>query len=325
MPSRARSQTFDRVREGAHVVEMQRRRLLWAFTDILAENGLESATVGRICKRAGVSRRTFYDLFPDREACFLATIDETVERLSQSILDAYSHEDHWYERIRNAFAVLLESLDDDRVLARVLSLETLRAGPAVSMRRQELIDVLTRAVDEGRSESRKGAEPPALAAQSTVGGAISVIHARILEEDTRSLMELLNPLMSMIVHPYLGPIAARRELDRHVPSPKPVRDGRISTRVRDPFRDLPIRITFRTARVLTTIGSQPGASNRQIADASGVGDQGQMSKLLSRLEGFGLIANHGQGQAKGEPNAWQLTQRGTDVLQALNTTRRGVS
>ena len=344
MPSRLNLSPLDRAgREGGYVSEMQRRRLLLAFTEILAENGLQDTGIGRVCKRAGVSRRTFYDLFRDREACFLAVVDNAIERVGQSVIpifqdegrtpksrlagtdrkartkEAHGRRASWRERVRDALAAVLEFFDEQPALARVLLVETLKAGPAVSERRRRVLDLLTRAIDEGRAESKAGSEPPPLIGQSTVGGAISVIHARILEGDMRSLVELLNPLMSMIVHPYLGPVAARRELDRRVPSFKPVRDGRGSTRARDPFRDLPIRVTFRTARVLTAIGSQPGASNRQVADASGVGDQGQMSKLLSRLDGFGLVANHGQGQARGEPNAWRLTERGADVLQALNT------
>jgi hypothetical protein len=166
-----------------------------------------------------------------------------------------------------------------------------------------VLDALTIAVDEGRSESKAGTRPPPLTGQSTVGGVVSVIHARVLESNPCPLAGLLNPLMSMIVHPYLGPVAAHRELDRDVPPPNPARNGHAPKHARDPFKDLPIRITFRTARVLATIGAQPGASNRQIGDAAGVADQGQMSKLLSRLEGFELIENHGQGHAKGEPNA----------------------
>jgi DNA-binding MarR family transcriptional regulator len=166
--------------------------------------------------------------------------------------------------------------------------------------------------------AKNGIGPPPLTGQSTVGGTVSVIHACVLEEDPRPLIELLNPLMSMIVHPYLGTAAARRELDHHVPPPNPARNGHAHKHARDPFKDLPIRITFRTARVLATIGAQPGASNRQIGDMAGVADQGQMSKLLNRLEGFQLIENHGQGHAKGEPNAWQLTPRGHGILQAIS-------
>jgi AcrR family transcriptional regulator len=304
-------------REGAHVAEMQRRRLLLAFTEVLSEDGLEDARVGRVCARAGVSRRTFYDLFDDREACFLAVLDSAVERISQRVLPVFTREGRWRERIRAALAALLELFDEDPALARVCLIETLKAGPGVSQRRGEVLDALIGAVDEGRGESKGGVEPSPLTAQSAVGGAISVLYARVLEDDARPLLELLNPLMSMIVHPYLGSAAARRELDHRVPAQKPARNAHAAKLTSDPFRDLPIRLTFRTARVLTAIGAQPGASNRQIADAAGVTDQGQISRLLNRLEGFELIENHGQGHTKGEPNAWTLTQRGHGILQAI--------
>ncbi len=223
----------------------------------------------------------------------------------------------WRERVRGALSVLLKFFDEEPLLARVLLVEMLKAGPAVSERRRRALDVLTNVVEQGRSESKKGAEPPSLTGQSTVGGAVSVIHARVLEGEPRPLVELLNPLMSMIVHPYLGPLAAQQELDHPLRSPKPTREGHAPKQATDPFKDLPIRITFRTARVLATIGSHPGASNRQVADGAGVADQGQISKLLTRLEGFELIKNHGHGHTKGAPNAWQLTQRGHHVLHAL--------
>jgi AcrR family transcriptional regulator len=297
---------------------MQRRRLLLAFSEVLAEEGLEDAGVGRVCARAGVSRRTFYDLFDDREACFLALLDATAERISQGVLPVRAHEGRWRERIREALAALLEFFDDEPALARVCLVETLKAGPAVIDRRRRVLDAFTVAVEEGRRESKSSTGSSPLMAQSVVGGAVSVIHARLLEDGPRPLAELLNPLMSMIVHPYLGPAAARRELDRPLPPSKRPSDGHAPKHARDPFKDLPIRITFRTARVLATIATQPGASNRQIGDMAGVADQGQMSKLLNRLEGFQLIENHGQGHAKGEPNAWQLAPRGHGILQAIS-------
>ncbi len=119
--------------------------------------------------------------------------------------------------------------------------------------------------------------------------------------------------MAMIVHPYLGPAAARKEFERQAPSA-----ARISPRAgADPFKGLPIRFTYRTARVLDTIASEPGASNRYIADSSGVLDEGQMSRLLRRLDSCGLIQNRGQGHTKGEPNAWTLTERGQAIHAAI--------
>jgi DNA-binding MarR family transcriptional regulator len=66
-------------------------------------------------------------------------------------------------------------------------------------------------------------------------------------------------------------------------------------------------------RELLAIAEYPGASNRQVADASGVADQGQISKLLTRLEHLGLIRNSGLGSARGEPNIWSLTPRGEEI------------
>ena len=78
-----------------------------------------------------------------------------------------------------------------------------------------------------------------------------------------------------------------------------------------------MRITYRTVRVLIAIGSAPRASNREIAAQSGISDQGQVSKLLTRLESLGLVRNDGAGHVKGAPNAWVLTPRGLDVERAV--------
>ena len=306
----------DPARQGAHVVEMQRRRLLLAMVEVLCEHGLEGAQVGRVCKRAGVSRRTFYDLFVDREACFLAAFEFAIAQVGERVVPAFAGPGRWRERVRAGLTALLECFDHDPGLARLCVVETLKGDPRVLGLRRQALAALIAALEEGRLEA-KGAEPPALAAESTVGGALAVIHTRLLDGDPRPLMSLVNPLMSTIVHPYLGPAAARRELERPVAPPVATTPSHEPEPSPDPFKDLPIRITFRTARVLDTIGSQPGASNREVAQAAGVTDQGQMSKLLRRLERAGLIDNDGEGQAKGEPNAWRLSAHGHAVLHAV--------
>ena len=78
-----------------------------------------------------------------------------------------------------------------------------------------------------------------------------------------------------------------------------------------------MRLTYRTVRVLLAISEHPAASGRQVADAAGVADQGQISKLLWRLESLGLIDNSARGRGKGEPNAWVLTARGREVERAI--------
>ena len=296
---------------------MQRRRLLLAMSEVLAEHGYEDASIGRVCKRAGVSRRTFYEIFHDRDECLLGAFDAAVERISGPVLAAWEGQGSWRERTRAALSVLLEQFDAESAAARVCVVETLKAGPSVMERRARVLAVLVDAVEQGREQAKPGSEPPPLAGQGVVGGALSVLHTRLLEASSSgpqpALSEFTGSLMAMIVHPYLGSAAARRELSR--PSPKTA--GPHNGTINDPFKDLSIRFTYRTARVLAAIAANAGASNRFVANTSGVSDDGQMSRLLTRLERAGLIENAGHGHVKGEANAWTLTQRGEAVQTAL--------
>ncbi len=78
-----------------------------------------------------------------------------------------------------------------------------------------------------------------------------------------------------------------------------------------------MRLTQRTARVLQAVAQNPGAGNRIIREAAGVNDQGQISKLLHRLERAGLLANTGVGRSMHETNAWQLTSQGEQVVYSI--------
>jgi DNA-binding MarR family transcriptional regulator len=135
-------------------------------------------------------------------------------------------------------------------------------------------------------------------------------------------MELLNPLMGMIVLPYFGAAAARRELDRALPPPRTV--AGTASLLSDPFKEAGMRLTWRTTLVLRVIAAEPGLSNRQIGRQADVNDQGQISKLLARLERLGLIANVG-GRAKGDPNAWTLTPKGEEVERRIGAHTKALS
>ncbi len=272
--------------------------------------------MARVVARAGVSRRTFYELFEDREDCFLAAFDHAVAMAAACVAPAYESQDSWRQRVRAGLAALLGFLDDEPCLGGVLVVDALGGGPVVLARRAQALDVLIEIVDRGRGERRAAQEPSTtpLTAEGVVGAVLAVIHSRMLARSHRPLGELLNPLMSMIVMPYLGAAAARRELARPVARPH-----RSPRERHDPLKDLDMRLTYRTVRVLSAIASHPGISNRQAAQHADITDQGQTSKLLTRLEHLGLIHNTGHGSARGEPNAWTLTPKGHQVQEAIRT------
>ncbi len=299
----------------AQVTEVQRSRMLAATVQVVGELGYEKMSVARVTARAGVSRRTFYDLFVDREACFLAAFTETAERTRTLACEAAGPERDWRSGVRAGLASLLAFCAEEPLAGRVLVVDALKAGPAVLERRASLVRELIVVVEAGGAQTRTRREVAPLTAEGIVGAVLAVVHARLLGSDGSSLTELLNPLMAMIVRPYLGAAAAEKELTRALPTGRRVRRR---TTV-DPLGDLDMRLTYRTLRVLGTIAASPGASNRQVAKEAGVADQGQISKLLARLENLGLIENAGIGHLKGEPNAWELTGRGREVEQALHT------
>jgi AcrR family transcriptional regulator len=306
-------------RQGGHVEGMQRRRLSLAMVEVVSEEGFEGATIARVCRRAGVSRRTFYEIFDDREQCLLATFDQAIEHLTHLLKPIYTSDGSWCERTRNSLMALLEIFDNEPDLARMCVVETLKTGPILSERRAQVIAGLVQLIEQGRSEAKRGNQPPPLAGQGVVGGVLSIVHAHLLERSPGNgvqhpLIELTGPLMSMIVHPYLGSAAARRELRRPV-SKTPA--TAMTASAKDPFKDLSIRFTYRTARVLATIATNTGASNRLVAEEAGISDEGQTSRLLTRLDRAGLIENSGDGRLKGEANAWALTERGVAVHTAL--------
>ncbi len=187
-------------------------------------------------------------------------------------------------------------------------------GHEGSLRRAVLLRALVAAVDEGRGEvPRRATQPPPLTAEGVVGAVLSVIHTRLLDSRAAPLTDLLGELMSAIALPYIGRSAAQKEL--HKPAPPLLKIN--SATPRDPLDGLEMRITYRTVRVLIVIAESPDASNRRVAAGAGITDQGQVSKLLARLEHLGLIENTGAGPLKGAPNAWRLTARGQQVERAI--------
>jgi DNA-binding MarR family transcriptional regulator len=72
-------------------------------------------------------------------------------------------------------------------------------------------------------------------------------------------------------------------------------------------------MTHRTMRVLGAVAARPGLNNAAASEGAGVTDQGQISKLLRRLERRGLVENRGGGQTEGSGNAWHLTPLGESI------------
>jgi AcrR family transcriptional regulator len=306
----------------ARFAEIQRARLLAAAVRAVEELGYPDTSVADITSRARVSRRTFYELFSDREECLAAALEDVLGLIVAELAAAGLEGLVWRERVRGGLWAILSFFDREPALARVCVVQALRGGPRVLERREAILTQLASVVDEGRLESERAARCTPLTAEGVVGAAFSIVYSRLLRGERGPLTGLFGELMGMIVLPYLGPAVARREQERPAPvAPAGAARGPsrgVAESVADPLDGVSMRLTYRTARVLEGIAEHPGASNREAGECAGISDPGQVSKLLARLERLGLLANRtGGGRVMGEPNAWTLTAKGVVVARNI--------
>ena len=283
-PLRRRPSGLPRV----HVMEIQRARVLAAAVETIGGRRLRPHD-----RRGG--HRTGKGFAPDllqrvRRSGGLLPGGVRVGAFAGAVRSrtrAYERESGWREGIRSALAKLLVVMDEEPGLARLCLVEALAAGDRVLERRAVVLDELAHLIDQGRLLTSTNREPPEVTAEGIVGGIVAVLHTRLLEDGKQPLIDLLGSLMSMIVLPYLGPRAASRELTRPIVEIPQTNGSHPPARSRDPLEGLNMRLTYRTMRALMGIAEHPGASNREIAAASGIVDQAQISKLLYRLARLG--------------------------------------
>src|SRR5712691_8318680 len=118
------------------VAASQRGRLMAALADVIAAEGYAAATIAEISRRAGVSPRTFYEHFKNKEDCLFAAYDAFVEVLLARMGADVTPDSGWHEFIRSALTGYLETLERDPVVARAFLIEMEAAGPAARRRRR---------------------------------------------------------------------------------------------------------------------------------------------------------------------------------------------
>jgi AcrR family transcriptional regulator len=278
--------------------------------------------VNTVATRAGVKDRVFFEVFATAQECLQAACDEGLQRLSRTVDEAAGREGCWLDRLRAGLVAFLGFLDDEPAWGRLLILDRAVADAMAGLGcQQRVLGVLTALLDDGAPHADGvGANEPTLTSEFVVGGAVAVIRAQMLKGDRALLVGLAPSLMSFMVRPYLGQIAASTELQgRPSANADAIAAAAGASRRAELARvaSLPIRVTHRTTMVLSAIAQAPYSNNREIADAAGLNDEGQTSKLLARLEGQGVIENVGVGAARGEPNAWLLTACGRRTLASI--------
>jgi AcrR family transcriptional regulator len=191
------------------VVQNQRERIFGSLAVVCASKGYPATTVEDVTAHAGVSRRTFYDLFADKEACFLAAYDMIVERALDEAGEAFSAGGRgWPGRIASGLRALIELFAMEPALARLLIVEVLAAGGRALERRDAALTRFAALFEDGRAGLPTTLQDQELLTQGVIGGLYEALYGYILEGQTERLVDLLPDLVYCVLVPYIGHLAA---------------------------------------------------------------------------------------------------------------------
>jgi AcrR family transcriptional regulator len=194
-------------------------------------------TVADIIASAGVSRRTFYEHFANKEEAFLSAYDEAVGRLLDGVRWAYRSRDSFAARMRAALEMLVLGLSADPAFARMCVVEVTSAGTEARLRRDATVHEFASMLDDNArallSEPR-----PRLLAEVVIGGIYDVLQGRIERDELERVPALLPALLYCLLLPYVGHPEAVAERDR-LASGGPALDVSGLGRVARPRADAP--------------------------------------------------------------------------------------
>jgi AcrR family transcriptional regulator len=108
----------------------QRRRLFEALIELINEHGLGGVRISELVSRAGVSRRSFYEHFHNKEECLLAAFDASVRRLTVAMAHAYDPEMEGREQVHAIVAALFEATIARPSATRLVCVDVIAAGEA---------------------------------------------------------------------------------------------------------------------------------------------------------------------------------------------------
>ncbi len=264
-----------------HTRDTQRARLLAAVVEVAAEHGYERATVARLITHAGVSRATFYEHFPDSAACLLAAHSEIDARLLGEIRDRIAGRPPQHAAA-GAIGALLAFADREPAAARILTNETLAAGPLLRRARDESIAAAAAIVEQAYRDLPEDEEIPDLPSEILLGAVQRMLASRLRRAE-RALLTAEHDLLGWLAaytrpraeHRWrtlsLSPPATRSPFVAESPlrAPPALRPGRARHSTSAVTENHRLRIIFATAEVVQLQGYL-NTSATEISRAAGL-------------------------------------------------------
>jgi AcrR family transcriptional regulator len=177
----------------------QRGRLICAIADSVAVKGYAATSVADVLALAGVSRRTFYEHFEDKEACFLASYDAGAEAIFAAMAEAVDPAQSWEETLDAVFTTWLEFLDADLAFTRAYMIEFWAAGNGArerwKHRRDRTAGLLLASHERAREDDPSIVPVSDTVIAAVVGGINRVVISHVMAGDEAPLTDLKPDLL----------------------------------------------------------------------------------------------------------------------------------
>jgi AcrR family transcriptional regulator len=178
------------------VAAHQRERLFKAMVEAVDERGFAATTISDLVTRAGVSRRSFYEHFHNKDECLLATYDTIIARLIRRLARADDPAMGWDERMETFLRTLFDAAGDRPDAARLVCVEMGAAGPAGVQRWAQDAERLQHLLVDGYARAPGGGTIPEPVARAIVGAVRKILHSRV--GGTRSNRALKGELLRIV-------------------------------------------------------------------------------------------------------------------------------
>jgi AcrR family transcriptional regulator len=185
-------------------VEQRRARLVDAGVDVFGTIGYRAATIDHICARAGLSKRYFYESFPDSEALLLACYERCVNEFHDAMVTAVTEAPETIEaQVRAALVGYFSAIDVDPRGARITLLEVLGVSTTVdevyAAQRRRFASTVEALAGDAFSTSRLPRPQLDVIAQGIFGAVTSVATQWLLDHRRRPRAQLIEATYVLVL------------------------------------------------------------------------------------------------------------------------------
>jgi AcrR family transcriptional regulator len=182
----------------AEAIELnQRERLFGATVAVIANEGYTESSVADLIAVAGVSRTTFYKYFPDKKACFLATLEVLVAGVVAVTASRLRGEDSWGQRAERGMRGFIELLVVQPDAARICVVESYAAGSEAVALVDGAVARFTEMMAGVFEELPAQQGMPGVIVEAMIGSIRKILHTRLHRRDEGELLEMVPKLVEL--------------------------------------------------------------------------------------------------------------------------------